>query len=582
MSLVADGYYALAAAAVSNPAFGYPAFTATVGHVEMKIAGEQPSPSTIAAAASQDQVSNKQDSPPRTLQVERSSRNGLNPMACAFQIPCCGAAPAQPATTACESAPGAAVCCSPPRTGSPSAPREVDTAPHRPSQLFVACGFAPTSVISPLPTPLLSPPRIQPSNSTPGSADSSFSSCTGECYKGFPELASVDGARALSMTPRTPPQQRVLPLCSSPALRPSVSSPPADSADVAPSPSASARAPFTLGMALSDAIARNSLPEVLAGLDNGLSPDSSVQWCPPGNGSAAPVERSLLALAAFYGAKDVLVQLLARGANPNLASCDDGMTPLHAAAAGENTVELKSDIIHRLLVHGGNRDALDMLGRRPVELLNQQQGRDSGNPIKMQQQQMQQIVQNPHLDESFEDYGVIVGPHVPSTGGSELPDINRPEYSTDEFRINCFKVLKCSKTYAHDWTECPFVHPGEKARRRSPQQYTYSCSACPDFRKGVCRRGDLCGFSHGVFECWLHPARYRTQMCKDGVHCTRRVCFFAHSVSELRIGSLSQDNSFERNGELSPTSPSSSPLFSPTAIMGQIPTTEEILADLPR
>ncbi|XP_075515980.1 uncharacterized protein LOC142550817 [Primulina tabacum] len=37
------------------------------------------------------------------------------------------------------------------------------------------------------------------------------------------------------------------------------------------------------------------------------------------------------------------------------------------------------------------------------------------------------------------------------------------------------------------------------------------------------------------FECWLHPARYRTQPCKDGTRCRRRVCFFAHTPEQLRI-----------------------------------------------
>jgi len=131
-------------------------------------------------------------------------------------------------------------------------------------------------------------------------------------------------------------------------------------------------------------------------------------------------------------------------------------------------------------------------------------------------------------------YSPLQGPHVPDPTGGANSDISKPEFSTDHFRINCFKVLKCTKTHAHDWTECPFVHPGEKARRRSPSEFPYTSAACPDFRKGVCRRGDLCNFSHGVFECWLHPSRYRTQMCKDAPHCTRRVCFFAHSHSELR------------------------------------------------
>lgn len=32
----------------------------------------------------------------------------------------------------------------------------------------------------------------------------------------------------------------------------------------------------------------------------------------------------------------------------------------------------------------------------------------------------------------------------------------------------------------------------------------------------------------------MHPKRYRTQMCRDGLACTRKVCFFAHSEQELR------------------------------------------------
>jgi hypothetical protein len=36
-------------------------------------------------------------------------------------------------------------------------------------------------------------------------------------------------------------------------------------------------------------------------------------------------------------------------------------------------------------------------------------------------------------------------------------------------------------------------------------------------------------------EYWLHPARFRTQMCKKGNQCNRTLCFFAHSASELRF-----------------------------------------------
>ncbi|CAH8366425.1 unnamed protein product [Eruca vesicaria subsp. sativa] len=109
-------------------------------------------------------------------------------------------------------------------------------------------------------------------------------------------------------------------------------------------------------------------------------------------------------------------------------------------------------------------------------------------------------------------------------------------YSCDHFRMYDFKVRRCARGRSHDWTECPYAHPGEKARRRDPARYKYSGTACPEFRKGGgCKRGDSCEFAHGVFECWLHPSRYRTQPCKDGGGCRRRVCFFAHSPDQLRF-----------------------------------------------
>ncbi|XP_027927203.1 zinc finger CCCH domain-containing protein 2 [Vigna unguiculata] len=108
-------------------------------------------------------------------------------------------------------------------------------------------------------------------------------------------------------------------------------------------------------------------------------------------------------------------------------------------------------------------------------------------------------------------------------------------YSSDHFRMFEFKVRRCTRSRSHDWTDCPFAHPGEKARRRDPRRFHYSGTVCPDYRRGGCNRGDACEFAHGVFECWLHPARYRTEACKDGKNCKRKVCFFAHTPRQLRI-----------------------------------------------
>ncbi|PIA35179.1 hypothetical protein AQUCO_03600085v1 [Aquilegia coerulea] len=108
-------------------------------------------------------------------------------------------------------------------------------------------------------------------------------------------------------------------------------------------------------------------------------------------------------------------------------------------------------------------------------------------------------------------------------------------YSSDEFRMYEFKIRRCMRSRSHDWTDCPFAHPGEKARRRDPRRFHYSGNPCADFRRGTCPRGETCEFAHGVFECWLHPARYRTHACKDGRSCTRKVCFFAHTPRQLRV-----------------------------------------------
>ncbi|XP_050213688.1 zinc finger CCCH domain-containing protein 20-like [Mercurialis annua] len=129
--------------------------------------------------------------------------------------------------------------------------------------------------------------------------------------------------------------------------------------------------------------------------------------------------------------------------------------------------------------------------------------------------------------------------YLPSNESDSLTsddfDLPVDAYSCDQFRMYEFKVRRCARGRSHDWTECPYAHPGEKARRRDPRRYHYSGIACPDFRKGGCRKGDTCEFAHGVFECWLHPARYRTQPCKDGPACRRQVCFFAHTPDQLRI-----------------------------------------------
>ncbi|KAL3754639.1 hypothetical protein ACJRO7_001829 [Eucalyptus globulus] len=176
--------------------------------------------------------------------------------------------------------------------------------------------------------------------------------------------------------------------------------------------------------------------------------------------------------------------------------------------------------------------------------------------------------------ESHDVFSSDYSPRVPETplqkflpfnNGGDDDDEDSDPYSSDHFRMFEFKVRRCTRSRSHDWTDCPFAHPGEKARRRDPRKYHYSGTVCAEYRRGSCSRGDNCEFAHGVFECWLHPSKYRTEACKDGKNCKRKVCFFAHSTRQLRLlPAQSEPNSpqeinLEKSKFHSPVSPSSLP-----------------------
>ncbi|KAL4428504.1 hypothetical protein ABPG75_002593 [Micractinium tetrahymenae] len=124
----------------------------------------------------------------------------------------------------------------------------------------------------------------------------------------------------------------------------------------------------------------------------------------------------------------------------------------------------------------------------------------------------------------------------PPQPGAEDDECSSELFQSDQFRLWCMKVIPCTKRFVHDWTICPFAHAGEKAVRRDPRLHSYTGIACPDMKKtGNCIRGEKCPYAHNVFEYWLHPTRYRTQLCNDGPTCRRGICFFAHSLEELRV-----------------------------------------------
>ncbi|KAK7336577.1 hypothetical protein VNO77_17122 [Canavalia gladiata] len=316
-------------------------------------------------------------------------------------------------------------------------------------------------------------------------------------------------------------------------------------------------------------------------------------------------QRTPLMVAATYGSIDVMKLILSLSDADINRSCGfDKSTALHCAASGGT--EKAVDAVKLLLEAGADPNNEDANGHQPADVI--------VFPWKLEhiKNSLEELLQT---DDSIAGRNLRVittssnayssplsaspenrSPSVPDfhlksidapvSSASEkkeypvdpsLPDIKNSIYSNDEFRMYSFKVRPCSRAYSHDWTECPFVHPGENARRRDPRKYHYSCVPCPDFRKGACRRGDMCEYAHGVFECWLHPAQYRTRLCRDGTNCSRRVCFFAHTAEELRPlyvstssaipsprSNISSAMDFATAMNMLPASPSSMSVISPS------------------
>lgn len=252
-------------------------------------------------------------------------------------------------------------------------------------------------------------------------------------------------------------------------------------------------------------------------------------------------ERTPLMISALFGSTKVLKYIIETArADVNRSCGSDKVAALHCAAAGGSSSSL--EIVKLLIEASADINSVDGNGNRPIDVL-APAGKSRCNSrnkfVRSLLKGENYVVEG---DQSFDIEGEEKLVALPKEGGEKkeypvdvsLPDINNGFYSTDEFRMYAFKVKPCSRAYSHDWTECPFVHPGENARRRDPRKYPYSCVPCPEFRKGSCVRGDACEYAHGVFESWLHPAQYRTRLCKDETGCTRKVCFFAHKSEELR------------------------------------------------
>lgn len=210
-------------------------------------------------------------------------------------------------------------------------------------------------------------------------------------------------------------------------------------------------------------------------------------------------------VAAEYGSVDV-VKLILSLTKPdvNLACGLDKSTALHCASSGGSVNAV--DVVKLLLFAGADSNLTDAHGNRPFDVIvvhpNVPDSRVSledllknGGSVSFDELQVSSVdlrssssLSSSSDDSSLssltcksDDVHAFVAPEKKEYPiDPSLPDIKDSIYASDEFRMYSFKIRPCSRAYSHDWTECPFAHPGENARRRDPRKFHYSCMPCPD------------------------------------------------------------------------------------------------------
>ncbi|KAG6466036.1 hypothetical protein ZIOFF_076160 [Zingiber officinale] len=232
-------------------------------------------------------------------------------------------------------------------------------------------------------------------------------------------------------------------------------------------------------------------------------------------------------VASTYGSLEVLKLILSLASiDVNCVSGHNTTTALHCAASGGSLAAV--DVVKALLAAGVDPTVIDVDGNRPTDII------VASPRSPLARNSLEQLLDKSTISSYGRNNKNLT--RVMTTSSNSLSAVESGLASSPPAKypdLPPLTICPCSRAYSHDWTECPFVHLGENARRCDPRKYHYSCVPCPDFRKGSCRRGDLCEYAHGVFESWLHPAQYRTRLCKDGINCSRQVCFFAHTNVEL-------------------------------------------------
>ncbi|KAH9498419.1 hypothetical protein Btru_008211 [Bulinus truncatus] len=122
-----------------------------------------------------------------------------------------------------------------------------------------------------------------------------------------------------------------------------------------------------------------------------------------------------------------------------------------------------------------------------------------------------------------------------------------PRWNDTNFVLANYKTEPCKRPprLCRQGYACPQFH-NNRDRRRSPKQFKYRSTPCPNVKHGdewgdptQCESGDNCSYCHTRTEQQFHPEIYKSTKCNDMVQtncCPRGAfCAFAHVEQEISV-----------------------------------------------
>ena len=102
-----------------------------------------------------------------------------------------------------------------------------------------------------------------------------------------------------------------------------------------------------------------------------------------------------------------------------------------------------------------------------------------------------------------------------------------------EYWLHPTRRVAGSKALSREVSLCGAPHAFVRGPRPDPGVLSCGTARQLAIPSHQAKRGFTEGGTRMMLVCHAH--RYRTQLCNDGTSCKRRVCFFAHTLPELRV-----------------------------------------------